>query len=64
MRTHGLDNEMERKLIQKMASICVEYYEPYDSQDRCEEAQRNAERRVKYNTYKELLLEMWGIKND
>ena len=56
---HGLENKMERTLIQKMAEICKEYYTPYDDMDRCREAQLNAERKIKYNTYKDLLLELW-----
>lgn len=56
---NGLENKMERKLIQKMADICKEYYEPYDSQDRCQEALKNSDRKIKYQCYKELLLELW-----
>ena len=59
---YGLENELERKLIEKMAQLCQEYYVPYDSMDKCDEANKNKERKIKYQTYKELLLEMWGMQ--
>lgn len=55
-----LEDEMTRTLIIKMADICKEYYEPYDSEDRCEEAKRNRDREIKFNIYKDLLIEHWN----
>lgn len=57
-----LKDNVERKLIMKMAEIAKEYVEPYDNMDRSPEVQKNAWREVKYDTYKELLLEYWGYK--
>lgn len=51
---------MERLLIEKMAGLCNQYYEPYDSMDRSPEVQKNRELEIKYNTYKDLLLILWG----
>ena len=59
---YGLENKLERKLIEKMAQLCQEYYVPYDSMDKCKEVDKNKERSIKYQTYKELLLEMWGVQ--
>lgn len=59
---YGLENKFERNLIEKMAQICHEYYEPYDCMDKCDEVNKNKERKIKYQIYKELLLEMWGVK--
>ena len=55
-----MKNEFERELIIKMAKLCEEYVEPYDSMDRSPEVRENYTREVKYNVYKELFLEMQG----
>lgn len=57
-----LKDKMERTIIQKMATIAAEYVEPYDDQDRSPAVQKNSERTIKYNLYKDLLLELWDLK--
>ena len=52
---------IERKLIIKMAELCEQWYEPYDEIE-SRTCTRNNEIKIKYDTYKELLLEHWGIE--
>ena len=58
-----MKNEMERNLVMKMAKLCEQWYEPYDEIER-RNCTKNKEITIKYDVYKELLLELWGIKKD
>lgn len=55
-------DKMEMSLIQKMAKLANEYVEPYDDMDRSPEVQRNYARKIEYDIYKDLLLEIWEKK--
>ena len=55
-------DKMEMFLIQKMAKLANEYVEPYDYMDRNPEVQRNYARKMEYDIYKDLLLEIWEKK--
>lgn len=57
-----LKDKMEREIITRMARIAQEYVEPYDNMDRSPEVMKNNQREIAYDTLKDLLLTMWGVK--
>lgn len=53
-----IQDKLEQKLIHQMALMQDKYYKPFDEMD-SSHAFINREFEIKYETYKEILLELW-----
>ena len=55
-----LRDKTERYIIEKMAEISKEYYEPYDLEDRTNE-KKNEKLNIQYEIYKQMLKDLYNF---